>query len=72
MIGRDCLQVPNLYEGGDLGAIAEGVRPRAKKQKRDGSRLELLAFFVDECNKNLRIALVSPPPCCFSNKWTIV
>lgn len=41
-----------------MGAIAEGVRPRAKRAKRDGSRLELLSFFVDECAKNLRIALV--------------
>jgi len=52
------LKVPNLYDGGDLGAICEGVRPRAKRAKRDGSRMELFAFFVDECAKNLRIALV--------------
>ena len=47
-----------MYDGGDLGAICEGVRPRAKRVKRDGSRMELFSFFVDECAKNLRIALV--------------
>ncbi|XP_073385492.1 uncharacterized protein [Physcomitrium patens] len=50
-------EVPNLYESGDLGAICEGVRPKAKRAKRDGSRMELFSFFVDECAKNLRIAL---------------
>ncbi|KAG0598749.1 hypothetical protein M758_12G097900 [Ceratodon purpureus] len=54
-------EVPNLYDGGDLGAICEGVRPRAKRVKRDGSRMELFAFFVDECAKNLRIALAFSP-----------
>ncbi|KAL3693679.1 hypothetical protein R1sor_007330 [Riccia sorocarpa] len=54
-------EVPNLYDPGDLGAICEAIRPRAKRAKRDGSRLELLSFFVDECNRNLRIALAFSP-----------
>ncbi|BFI29560.1 dynein axonemal heavy chain [Marchantia polymorpha subsp. ruderalis] len=54
-------EVPNLYDAGDLGAICEGIRPRAKRAKRDGSRLELLSFFVDECNRNMRIALAFSP-----------
>ncbi|KAL2633853.1 hypothetical protein R1flu_005332 [Riccia fluitans] len=54
-------EVPNLYDPGDLGAICETIRPRAKRAKRDGSRLELLSFFADECNRNLRIALAFSP-----------
>lgn len=52
------LQVPNLYDGADIGAICENIRPRAKRAKKDGSRAELMAFFVEECTKNMRIALV--------------
>ncbi|KAH7442335.1 hypothetical protein KP509_03G083100 [Ceratopteris richardii] len=54
-------EVPNLFDSADIGAICETVRPRAKRFKRDGSRAELYGFFVDECSKNLRIALAFSP-----------
>ncbi|EFJ27757.1 hypothetical protein SELMODRAFT_94851 [Selaginella moellendorffii] len=54
-------EVPNLYDSADLSSICEAVRPRAKRAKRDGSRAELYAFFVDECSKNMRIALAFSP-----------
>nr|AML30857.1 axonemal inner arm dynein heavy chain 1 [Marsilea vestita] len=54
-------EVPNLFDSADIGAVCEAVRPRAKKFRRDGSRAELYGFFVDECRKNLRIALAFSP-----------
>lgn len=54
-------EVPNLFDSADIGAICEAIRPRAKRAKRDGSRADIFAFFVDECSKNLRIALAFSP-----------
>jgi dynein heavy chain len=58
MTPKTLCQVPNLYDAADLGAIIETIRPRAKRAKRDESRMDILSFFVDESSKNLRIALV--------------
>ncbi|GBG81999.1 hypothetical protein CBR_g34179 [Chara braunii] len=51
-------EVPNLFEQGDVSMIAENVRGRAKRDGREGTRAQLFAYFVDECQRNLRVALV--------------
>jgi dynein heavy chain len=53
--------VPNLFDSGDTSMIAENVRARAKRAGREGTRAELFQFFVEECRKNLRIALCFSP-----------
>eukprot|EP00899_Mesostigma_viride_P012092 jgi/Mesvir1/20884/Mv07961-RA.1 len=54
-------EVPNLFDGSDISLICENVRARAKRQHKDGSRAELYSFFVDECRKNLHVALAFSP-----------
>jgi hypothetical protein len=41
-------EVPNLFDTGELLAIGEAVRTRARAAHMDGSRADLLAFFVSE------------------------
>lgn len=53
--------MPNLFDSGDTSMIAEGVRARAKRAGREGTRAELFQFFVEECRRNLRIALCFSP-----------
>lgn len=41
--------------------IAEGVSPRAKKVGMDGSRTDLINFFISEVCRNLHIVLAFSP-----------
>jgi hypothetical protein len=41
-------EVPNLFDTGDMIAIGENVRTRARASRMDGSRADLFAFFVQE------------------------
>jgi hypothetical protein len=44
-------EVPNLLGSGDLAAIFENIRPRAKAAGQDGSKDALYNFFVQEVRK---------------------
>jgi dynein heavy chain len=41
-------EVPNLFDTGELLAIGEAIRPRARAAQMDGSRADLYAFFIQE------------------------
>jgi hypothetical protein len=46
-----CRQVPNLFDTGESLAIGEAVRSRAKAMGMDGSRADLMTFFVSEVGR---------------------
>jgi dynein heavy chain len=50
-------EVPNLFAPGDLAAIYENIRGRAKAAGMDGSRDVLYAFFVQTVRQNLHVVL---------------
>ncbi|KAI8464307.1 MAG: dynein heavy chain and region D6 of dynein motor-domain-containing protein [Monoraphidium minutum] len=55
-------EVPNLLAPGDMAAIAEAMRPRAKAAGRDAaSRDDMAAFFLEEVRRNLHIVLSFSP-----------
>eukprot|EP00879_Flechtneria_rotunda_P031259 GHRR01034129.1.p1 GENE.GHRR01034129.1~~GHRR01034129.1.p1 ORF type:complete len:241 (+),score=67.11 GHRR01034129.1:69-791(+) len=54
-------EVPNLMSAGDLGAIFENLRPRAKQAGMDGDRDQLYNFFNQEVRRNLHIVLSFSP-----------
>ncbi|GLI65190.1 hypothetical protein VaNZ11_008652 [Volvox africanus] len=54
-------EVPNLMQSGDLVAIFENIRPRAKAAGMDGGRTQLYNFFVQEVRRNMHIVLSFSP-----------
>ena len=54
-------EVPNLFDSNDISVITEAIRGRAKKVGKHTSRADLISFFVDECRRNLHIALCFSP-----------
>ncbi|KIZ07415.1 Dynein heavy chain 17, axonemal [Monoraphidium neglectum] len=55
-------EVPNLLSPGDLAAMAETMRPRAKAAGRDtASKDAMAAFFLEEVRRNLHIVLSFSP-----------
>ncbi|KAG2500939.1 hypothetical protein HYH03_000764 [Edaphochlamys debaryana] len=54
-------EVPNLFDVGEMLAIGETIRPKARAVRMDGSRSDLNNFFVQQVRQNLRVALCFSP-----------
>ncbi|PNH05107.1 Dynein heavy chain 7, axonemal [Tetrabaena socialis] len=54
-------EVPNLFDAGELITIGESIRQRARAVHMDGSRADLLNFFIQQVRQNLRVVLCFSP-----------
>lgn len=54
-------EVPNLFAKDDTMQIIEMVTTKAKKAGKDGSTADILAFFVEQCRRNLHMVICMSP-----------
>jgi len=54
-------EVPNLFDTGDVIAIGEAVRTKARAARMDGSRADLYEFFTQEVRRHLHVVLCFSP-----------